>query len=432
MAAVPLACFLLLGCSKSGGSNMLTSDKVAYADMYRSLGTTESMPVRGRLVWEREDEVNAAATTPFEQISQDEIKNSLAELTLIDASGNPTELGTFRTDDEGYFDLSLDLTGKGLGAGVYTLRVQHSNKPAGTSQVRLLSPDHNGIVIRSDVDLTYLNTNFQSSAGLLNLMGQSADERETLPAMEIIYRGLRNGSEDLGGRPVVFLSGSPRFFKRILEGKMLIDNVDQDGLALKPFKDIVMKNLAEFSVDEIIPELKEQIGYKLLWLMRLRLQVAATTREILMGDDSEADVVAYVVYHRFTSGELDIDALMTQLDALEISESWQNQIAQTAPKVADQLKGAPAPVQAIYINKTGTAGKHYPVADWAIEGLTRYHSGSWPLALDLFEEGLISEQEVQAVRERLISLGQSEAVIDQAAADGVIEGFVDQATYERL
>jgi hypothetical protein len=68
------------------------------------------------------------------------------------------------------------------------------------------------------------------------------------------------------------------------------------------------------------------------------------------------------------------------------------------------------------------------VASWTVPGLTRYHTGAWPLALDLFEEGRMSGPAVGAVKARLLELGQMPATFTAAAQDAVTAGFVQQAT----
>ena len=91
-----------------------------------------------------------------------------------------------------------------------------------------------------------------------------------------------------------------------------------------------------------------------------------------------------------------------------------------------------APVRAIYINRTGWDTAHYAVADWAVDGITRYHTGAWPLALDLYESGWISAASAQLVRAELLALGQSEATLHEAAEAGVSDGFLAADTASSL
>lgn len=410
----------LLPACPGGGGGGLFGDDIAFADMFNATGSVNAVPVRGRLVEEDDlEEANDPDTTPLDQISQDELKNVTVTLAL-NVNGDSIQIGTATTDDEGYLDALIDVSDLDLDPGRYELEVIYDDEPVGDALVTLLAADHDQPIVRSDVDLTYLNTDFMSSAGLAGLVVDDASKRDALPAMETLYQRLRGDQ----GRPVTFLSGSPRFFKRTLESKMRLDRVEQDGLVLKPFKDIVTTNINDLDFDEIVPELKEQIGYKLFWLLRLRAELPPTTPELLMGDDSEADVVVYALYHRLLSGQLDPDAFMDQLDQLDVAASWQADIARVLPNVSVEPSGQ---VAAIYINRTGVGGEHYPVSDWSEDGLVRYHTGAWPLALDLYEEGHLSQQDADAVRQRLLTLGQTQDQLDAAALDA---DFLDPDTFE--
>ncbi len=420
--AVALTTILLAGCGGGGGGGggfdgTFDDDEYAYADMYNAIGRQGLVPVRGRLVVEDEP-VDITDTRPLDQISQDEIENTTVSVAIV-SGGDRFELGEVSTDGEGYLDASFTTEAP---AGSYTIEVFFDEGLAGTASLILLDDGHSDVVVRSDVDLTYLNTDFMSSSGLLGLMTEKADDRATLPGMEEVYSGLRE-ADGAGDRSVVFLSGSPRFFKRIIEGKMQLDGVAQDGLVLKPFKDIVVDNVLDFDVDQIVDELHEQIGYKLYWLLRLRLEVPSGTREILMGDDSEADVVVYNLYHRFTAGELDPSELDDELVAVGVTDSWRDLIDSIASDVQDAVAGAP--VAAIYINATGAAGDTFPVSAWVIDDLTRYHEGAWPLVLDMYEEGWVSEDAAQDTRDRLVSLG---ATADSLAAAASNADFLDSGT----
>jgi len=418
-------CLFMFACPGGGGGGGFFSGDPAYADMFNALGSTEGFTLLGRIV-EEEDPVDPVHTSPGEEFSQDEIDNAEVSLTLLDGN-NRLDLGTATANEEGYLDAPIDLSGLGLDPGNYTVEVAYEGTAAGTFNVRVLGADHVEPVVRSDVDLTYINTDFMSSTGLLGLVADDATKREALPAMEVIYRRLRAGQSGAEDRPLIFLSGSPRFFKRTLEGKMQLDGVEQDGLVLKPFKDIVVENIVDFDLGQIVPELKEQIGYKLYWLLRLRLDIPSDTPELLLGDDSEADVVVYALYHRFTSGEFDGDSLGAELDRIGVAKAWSDLIAPLTGPVTAHLAGN-APVVAIYINQTGKPNDAYAVADWTIDGLVRYHDGAWPLALDLFEEGWIADAGVEEVRQRLLALGQTGEALDQRAADAVADGILDPGT----
>ena len=368
-------------------------DDRPFADMFNATAGVDMVPVRGRLVEEDQDDVDATDIKPTHLLSEDEMKRQDVEVTIV-IDGTARFLGFLRTDDEGYLDAELDASNLELTPGRYVVEVRVEGKIAGTFNAMLLAADREVPVVRSDVDLTYLNTDFHSAGAILGLMREDAADKEALPAMPLVYRALR-GDESI---PVTFLSGSPLFFKRTLEQKMTLDQVEQDGLVLKPMKNIASTNVLGLDLNDIVPELKEQIGYKLLWLLKLRQQLPPTTPEILMGDDSEADFVIYNIYHHLLSGKLAPADLPATLANLEVAQEWVEQImAQT--KMMD-LAALPTPL-AIYINQTGAPGDTFDIADWMVEDVMLHHQGALPLMQDLQVRGWVSSEDVQAIENAL-------------------------------
>ena len=422
---------IAVGCGSGGGvrgegdEDARCEEDCPYADVAPSLGHPEALPLRGRIV-EEDLPVDITDADPYREFAQDELRRARVELVLRvgGEGGERVSLDAVTADEEGYLDVSVPLPA-GVGPGEHTLVMTVEGQVAGESRVVLLAADHADVVVRSDVDQTWLETDFQSAAGLIGLLESDARERRALPGMSAVYQGLRAGASGRAARPVVFLSGSPRFFKRTIEGRMLLDGVVHAGLWLKPFKDIVVENLLEFDLAGIQSELEEQVGYKLAAMLALRLDLPPGVPEVLMGDDSEADVVVYVLYHRFTSGLLDVDGLLAVLGGMGVAEGWQTEIRRLAPLVAAHLEGQAAPVRAIYINATGAPGADHPVADWQEGALVRYHRGAWPLVLDLYEEGWVAAEGVSAVRSALEERGVDGAA--RAAAVGEA-GFVDAGT----
>lgn len=394
--------------NNDGKGDFFGFDDVQFADLYNGTASVDILPVRGRLVEDDKDDIGDLEVTPFSQLSQDETKNADIEVYLV-VDGERMKVADLQTDKEGYFDAVVDISALGLSAGRYEYQVWYEDEAAGSAKVVLLENDRNVPVVRSDVDLTYINTDFQTATAMFDLVITSAATREALPAMPLVYTNLR-GQDSI---PVTFLSGSPKFFKRTIESKMVLDGMEQDGLVLKPFKDIVSTNVRDLSLSAIVPGLKEQIGYKLTWLLKLRLQLPANTPEILMGDDSEADVVAYNLYYRLLSGELNESSLHDELVDIQVAPAWITQVDAFARLVEVGPDAVPV---AIYINKTTVTNAELPVSQWTIPGVTRYHEGAWPLMLDLEEEGLVSGEAVSDVHDALIESGASEEALDAHAA----------------
>src|SRR4030095_9671573 len=134
--------------------------------------------------------------------------------------------------------------------------------------------------------------------------------------------GVRVGPIPPDDVPLTYLSGSPSFFKMVLDEKIRLDQILQDGVVLKPFKDIIVAKVTDVDLTTIVPALEEQVGYKLTALLKLRLDVPPDTQEILMGDDSEADAVAYALYQRFTSKQLTVAGLAAALDSVPVDATW--------------------------------------------------------------------------------------------------------------
>lgn len=402
-------------------------DERPYADMARTLGTVTSVPVRGRLV-EEEGQPNLAASTPASEISQDEIKETWIEAVVIDKDGrDKLSLGRTRSDDEGYIDTAFQVAPGALSPGLHTVEIRVKGRPAGRTAARLLDPGHQGLVVRSDVDLTYLDTHFTRKRDMARLLQQSARERATLPAMERVYRALRAGASGAEDRPLVFISGSPRFFKRTLEARMALDKVEQDGLLLKAMDDIASAKAAMLDFGAIVPALKEQVGYKLVLLFNGRMELPNSAGELLLGDDSEADFITYSIYHRFLAGELDLDGLDKELARAGVDAGARGPVKAAASELRAKV-GTLRAVRAIYINRTGSPSAAHAVSDWVVPGLTHYHTGAWPLILDLVEEGLAAKEAAAAVKARLVELGHSERDLSAAAMAAVTSGFLKNET----
>ncbi len=401
-------------------------DEWIFADLHATLGTTTAIPLRGRVV-EEEGPLPHDGGSPLDLLSQDEIADATLHAAIVSPRGDPLlDLGTIRADDEGYIDAVVRLAPGLIEPGVHRVAIRLDGAPVGKTTARLLAPDAAPTIVRSDVDLTYLDTDFHGAGALLELLGQKAAERTPLPAMELVFPALRRGVGGEEDRPLVFVSGSPRFFKRVLERRMALDRIAHDGLVLKPFKEIAGRRLGSgLDLGGLVGELKEQVGYKLTWLIESRASLPPAAGEVLLGDDSEADFVIYALYHRLTSGELDPDALLAKLDELEVEPTWRRRIARAAPRLLAHLDGR-APVHAIYINATSRPSEAHRIDDWKLPGLTRHHRGAWPLVLSLAREGLVDPAAVDAVKARLLELGQDEAALAAAAHAGVAEGFLDE------
>ncbi len=389
--------------SKPAAPTPAAQDERPVADLHTALGTTRRVIVRGRVLRRLEP-----SDLPRVQASQRELDHAEVELSLVGEDGAAALTRSFRASEEGMLEAALDFPE--VSPGLWTVVAKRGDQEIGRAPVRLLAAGHADPVVRSDIDLTYLVTDFHSAGGMAKLLTLSAAERVPLAGMPEVYRALQ-GSSPRDYRPITFLSGSPTFFKQCLEGRMALDRIRPSLLVLKPMKELASGG--EVPLGELKAALEEQIGYKLTWLLKLRAEIPPETPEILMGDDSEADFVVYNLYARLTRGELELSALMTELERLSVAQVWRDDIARVAPAALAALGGR-APVQAIYIHETGHPSA-IPLEPWVLPDLTRLHPSAWSLALDLQEEGWISGDALQEIGHTLLNDGETLSRMEEEA-----------------
>jgi hypothetical protein len=150
------------------------------------------------------------------------------------------------------------------------------------------------VVARWDLDKTYLRTEFDTPKQLFRTATERPDKKRSVPGAAAVLRELHQR-----GTRIHIVSGSPRQLRRRLEEKLALDGVRYEELSLKPN----LGNLLRLR----FRALRDQLGYKLPLLLEARVRDqrrAALLREILIGDDSEADALVYCVYRDLLSGKL--------------------------------------------------------------------------------------------------------------------------------
>lgn len=144
-------------------------------------------------------------------------------------------------------------------------------------------------IARWDLDKTYLRTDFDTLTDLVKTALERPDQKRSVPGAAALLRELGQT-----GARIHILSGSPRQMRGQLEEKLRIDRVRWDELTLKPN----LSNLVRLR----FRALRDQLGYKLPLLLnaRVRDQIMGDDgerpREILVGDDAEADAFVYSLY----------------------------------------------------------------------------------------------------------------------------------------
>ncbi len=152
-----------------------------------------------------------------------------------------------------------------------------------------------GWIARWDLDKTYLRTEFATLRDLV----RTALER---PADKQAFAGATATMRELiaQGVAIHILSGSPEQMRRRLAAKLLLDGVKWQSLTLKPN----LENILRLRFRAI----KDQLGYKLPALLSARASLRGNAselpRELLFGDDSEADAFVYALYADIGAGLL--------------------------------------------------------------------------------------------------------------------------------
>ena len=209
---------------------------------------------------------------------------------------------------------------------------------------RVYAADWAGDVFVWDIDKTYLDTRFSSLRGLLAIPFELAIDKRALGGTVPLLRALRVGPDPSAPRfsPLYFVSGSPPGLRGVVTGKMLLDGVQQDGIAFKEQFKLLLSGRPK--------AVKEQVGYKLAALSLLRAELPAGARLHLFGDDVESDMDAFLLFGRVCAG-LRGNGLRDELRSFGTALPE----IETCVALADALAVEADPVVAVYVH--GQKGK---------------------------------------------------------------------------
>ena len=127
---------------------------------------------------------------------------------------------------------------------------------------RPLPRDYDGPICLWDIDNTYLMTEWSSVRDLLRIrfFEGAMDKRPVSGAPELL-QALRRGATPAGERrPIYFVSASPETMRPVLEKRMLLDGVEQDGAT---FRDLWTHGLGM----PHLRHLRDVYGYKIAALL---------------------------------------------------------------------------------------------------------------------------------------------------------------------
>jgi hypothetical protein len=154
-------------------------------------------------------------------------------------------------------------------------------------------------VARWDLDKTYLRTDFDTLRDIVRTALERPDQKRTVPGAAALLRELGRA-----GVATHILSGSPEQLRSRIEAKLRLDGARWSSLTLKPN----LQNMLRLRFRAV----RGQLGYKLPALLLRRAELAHQrddggdlVREVLLGDDAEADAFVYSLYADVCRGVVD-------------------------------------------------------------------------------------------------------------------------------
>lgn len=236
-----------------------------------------------------------------------------------------------------------------------------------------------------DLDKTYLDTKFETLKGLFKAILEKAFQKRNVPGTGALVRALRNSWQDShAGRadfPIYFITASPPQIEKKIHEKLNLDGIYPYGIF---FKD----NLQNLKPRRLW-RLTHQIGYKLQALLQLRMHLGSEVRQILWGDDSEADAVIYSLYSDICARRLQEEELRKVLKTFKVVGQQVDTILWMQGQVPVQ-----DPVEKIYINLAEDTDAEYYIK-FGRRILPTYNT--FQTALDLFQDGRLKKDQVSRV-----------------------------------
>ena len=250
----------------------------------------------------------------------------------------------------------------------------------------------NPLILRWDLDKTYLKTEFDSVRQLVRIPFEKPQDKVAVPGAVALIRGLRETAAHAGRTvQVYFISASPPQIAKAVKEKLALDGIEYDG--------IVFKNQWQHIVRGRFRNLREQVGYKLTELLASRRDTPVTADEILFGDDWESDPLIYSLYADVVAGRVDRDQLIDVLTVIGVD----TRLIERAVELAGSVPRSDG-IRRIYINLE----RRTPPTNFHAFGPRLVPTFNYlQAAACLFEDGYLTLPAVAAVAEHLISAGGS-------------------------
>jgi len=290
------------------------------------------------------------------------------------------------------------------------IRDRTRSYPLSCVDERDLPDGFGGSVFVWDIDKTYLSTRFSSLGGLTRIPLEFAVDKQAIPGMPAVLRGLRRGpGPGVACAPLYFVSGSPPFLRGVVQAKMLMDGVEYDGITFKDWAGCLKQRTPG--------RLREQVGYKVCALLTGRLARPGAV-EYLFGDDVEQDALAFDLYARVLEGSLPAGEAVARLTEAGVPRVDRENVFD----LLGRLPPRRGRVERIFIH----LARNTPPARFDAFGKRVVPVRSaFQLALALLELDLVDRQALEEARAALFGPGEEggEAAREQAA-DALARGLV--------
>ena len=254
-------------------------------------------------------------------------------------------------------------------------------------QSQLSDPHYTGPVFIFDIDKTYLATHFESLKGLFKAAFEKAHQKENIAGSGILLQELQRGPEAMSQKiPIFFITASPKQMRKVIETKIKLDGIDFDGII---FKD----NLRNIYTGKF-KKIKEQIGFKLVALLKLKIAFPENSVQYLFGDDFENDAIIYSLYSDICNHFLSDEELTHLLKGFRVFEEDIEIIFQMKSqiKISNSIKRI-----FIHLEK-----KTHPVKFKKLGGVVIPTFNNFQASLHLFDLNLVSLSAVIRMANHLI------------------------------
>ncbi len=296
-----------------------------FADLCPTLGRWNRLRVRGRLL-AVECVSPRHEVTPFQEIGARFLPHRIVEVALLDSSGRPaSERYAGRSDQFGFFEILVTLRQPVDRRTIFTARTFIDEQIlAGMGECFVLPEEDSGPVLVSDVDKTYLESIIRSPRDIVRMMARPGEVRRPLPGMPALTAALARWPE---GVPLIFLSGTPFFFKRSLEDRFYRDGLTLTGLFLRPPSPTVERSFDSGELGRFLDSLHYQFGFKVLTILQILNDLPDGVELLLWGDDNQHDPHVYASISGWLDGTLTSGQLLDLADRYQILPQQRQELA---------------------------------------------------------------------------------------------------------